>query len=105
MSNTHTIPQLKNLLQNVTATIANTYKATESKDPLIELLITFAKNAILPVIPHDLLFPSCTPPTQTPSLTDGKLKDIQTTLEVLTRTVSGLQKKPPPLLTLPSCQP
>jgi hypothetical protein len=80
------------------------YMRTENRKALTDLLVNFSKNVITPIIPHDQLYPSCHTPIQ-PSSDNDELKNIQTSLQALTKAVAGLQKKATPTVNTPPTQP
>jgi hypothetical protein len=98
MSNNYTpktLDQLKMALQAVSRGVTALNENDANEEPLSALLVTFAKIAITPFVTHEQLYPDCTPPIH-PSSNTEELKQIQSTLQALSRAVTGLQKKAPP---------
>jgi hypothetical protein len=88
-----TVAQLKQVLQFHSKSIPKLHE--DDKEPLVELLIEFSKNVIQPFVKHEQLYPNCHPAIHPPSNSE-ELKTIQTTLQALSKAVTGLQKKPSP---------
>jgi hypothetical protein len=84
-----TITSITTILQNASQWILSVYENRAEKEALIYTLLTFAKVAILSVISHDQLYPSCNPSIQ-PSSNTKELKQIQTSLQALSRVVTSL---------------
>ena len=90
-----TLAQLSSALQNLSRGITAHHERATDKKPLVALLTTFAKSFIIPIVKHDQLYPSCHTPIH-PSTKQDELKQIQNTLQALSRAVTGLQKKASP---------
>jgi hypothetical protein len=90
-----TLLQIKNTLQSVSKWSSTIHENESDRTEFTKLLITFAQHCILPIVTHDQLYPSCTPPIQ-PSSNTEELKQIQTSIQALSRVVNGLQKKATP---------
>jgi hypothetical protein len=99
------IQQLTNVLQHASHNIADTIKRNVDRKAIHNLFITFAQNAITPLIEHEELYPGSSPPIH-PTSDSEELKNIQNSLQALIKVVAGLQKKPTtPVKTLPTQSP
>ena len=90
-----TLAQLSSAMQNLSRGITAHHERVTDKKPLVALLTTFAKSLIIPIVEHNQLYPSCHTPIH-PSTKPDELKQIQNTLQALSRAVTGLQKKASP---------
>ncbi|KAF8488156.1 hypothetical protein F5888DRAFT_1754645 [Russula emetica] len=96
--------QIHAALQALGQSIRAIHSVPGTRAPVTTMLLNFAKTFIIPIVTHDQLYPSCTQPAQPPS-TDEELKKIQTSLQALSRAVTGLQNKKGPTPSKPSTQP
>ena len=79
-----TLAQLSLAMQNLFRGITAHYERVNDKKPIIDLLTTFAKSFIIPIVKHDQLYPSCHTPIH-PTTKLDKLKQIQNTLQAHSR--------------------
>ncbi|KAF8498979.1 hypothetical protein F5888DRAFT_1802400 [Russula emetica] len=98
------ISQLYKILEGVSHHIHSAHRDPLTRKSLANLLAKFVNDTITPIVPHEQLHPSCNTPIQ-PSTNSEELKNIQNTLQALTKVVTGLQKKTPPPTKTPSAQP
>ncbi|KAF8483156.1 hypothetical protein F5888DRAFT_1776445 [Russula emetica] len=96
--------QIHAALQALGQSIRAIHSVPGTRAPVTTMLLNFAKTFIIPIVTHDQLYPSCTQPAQPPS-TDEELKKIQTSLQALSRAVTGLQNKKGLPPSKPSTQP
>ncbi|KAI0270912.1 hypothetical protein BGY98DRAFT_1100551 [Russula aff. rugulosa BPL654] len=103
IQNTPSIDQLRDILQLTSKRIAATFESEADRKSLHNLLITFANHAITPIVGQEELFLSSTPPNH-PTSDPKELKNIQNSLQALTKAVMGLQKKPTTPAKMPPTQ-